>query len=770
MIGSSGRWPRGRVLAVALLVAAVAVSVGTLISRGAPAGAAPSLPAAPAECTPGETKVSGVIPDGCYGEHPVSAYDISYKVGVSPSSWGANIMGFLTKLAFNVGTWFVSLAQWAIGWAFKFPIGDYTEAATSLSESYRVRIFGGELGVSLFTVAWTVLFAYVGFNVLRSKASMALGELVTSVVLVACSVFFVGHLGGYVRAMWDLESSAGAAMLVAANPESDIDPATAGRDDIDRAVFEVQQRLHTVFIAESYDLINWGEPLRGACADQRDKILEDDVDTSAWFDFRDTIDIFDTGLLGTGDNPYQLMADRDGCDVPAAFNAKPTSGRLGSALLCMAASIAVGLVLTAMALTMVVGNFAVVVLFGLAPFLMLLAAFPGAGRRLGWMWLTTLVQAVLVDLGIAFLLSMMLTVMRIVLDVTAANSDGSGGRPLIERMVLVLCLVLVMSAARTRMIAGGQGTAGRIADNLTNVRLGGGGAAWQGPQGTRGFDFGKIGASFETGARRALLVGTAAVALGAGRLFQERMRERRMWHNTVKARLMGDQLSAVTDRGYIGSDPVGSASGVMVRNGFPDPAGLPPGVGPGLPPGAGGLGGLPGGGAGELVLADRHGRVIGRDEAALGADANLWQRAIRAYEGGDKAQGMYFQKMAQLHHNYESLHARPGATDPRGRYERQALAVREEYMRAAGVNVAPEVDTPWASPGLGHTRPDAIAPPIAAPGKSRRFDEVVRQAQVLPSWGWRKPWLWSSMHRGRVVQRQAPLLAEQTARQRGYDI
>ena len=283
-------------------------------------------------------------------------------------------------------------------------------------------------------------------------------------------------------------------MLVAADPNSDVSPADADKDDIDGAIRDVQVRLHTVFIAEPYDLLQWGGPLQEPCATRRDQILSGDVPTSLWYDVRDWLD-GGSGVLGTGTDA--LMGELSECRQHAEFNAEPTWERLGSAILCMGASIAVGLVITAMGVTMVLGNFVVVMLFGVSPFLLMFAALPGSGRRLGWMWLTTLVQAVVVDLGLAFVLSMTLTLMQIVLDVTSPAPDGTGGRPLLERMVLLLVLGMLLSVVRSRMLTASQSSAGRFADNMSNVRVGGGGVPWQGPAGSMGVNFHAVGNAVE---------------------------------------------------------------------------------------------------------------------------------------------------------------------------------------------------------------------------------------------------------------------------------
>ena len=135
-------------------------------------------------------------------------------------------------------------------------------------------------------------------------------------------------------------------------------------------------------------------------------------------------------------------------------------------------------------------------------------------------------QAVVAVVGMSFLLSTLLITLKRTLGATADMG-------LIERFFIVVVLIGLMSQARTRLLAGAQSTAGRFADNLTNVRLGGGGAAWQGPMGSMGPNLAAAGDAYSN------LV--QATAVGASRTFAQRRREARAWHNTIKARRRGDR-------------------------------------------------------------------------------------------------------------------------------------------------------------------------------------------------------------------------------------
>ena len=51
---------------------------------------------------------------------------------------------------------------------------------------------------------------------------------------------------------------------------------------------------------------------------------------------------------------------------------------------------------------------------------------------------------------------------------------------LVERFFIMNLLVIVVALGRKRMLAGGASASGRFVDNMTNLRLGGGGTPWQG--------------------------------------------------------------------------------------------------------------------------------------------------------------------------------------------------------------------------------------------------------------------------------------------------
>jgi hypothetical protein len=679
---------RGAAVLVALVVAVV-LSLGMTVSRGAPADAAPARPEAPLECDPA-TATDGLLPDGCYGPYPVHNYDINYSSG---HFWEVdrNFVGMMTQIAFDVGTWFVRLAQWSVGWAFQFDISQYNSVGLDISKGYQDGFFEGDR-FFLFALAYAVLFAYVAYNILRNKAAMALGELVASVVLVAFCSFLVANQGGYMKDTWRLMNEASASLLVAAEGR---DPTQATSSDITTAVHSLQSQLHDVFVAQPYDHINWGRSLKGTpCEGARNQAL-------------------DKGPHDNDDEPRDRMEDA-GCDAEADFNADPSASRLGGAVLSMVASGFIATVLSGMGLTVVASKFVALLLFAMAPFIGLFAAFPGAGRRWGWLWLTTLVQAIVAVVGMSFLLSVLLIALRKTLEVTAQIG-------LVERYFIVIVLISLLSMARTRMLAGAQSTAGRFADNLTNVRMGGGGQQWQGPIGSSGVNLGGVGAAYTS------LVGGAAI--GLQRTVAQRMRERRAWHNIIKARRQGDRMAGLLHKTFY-SDAPGGTHGPGPRYGYGNPAS--PGGGP--DDGPGGPGGAVPEPESEFSPATHQVRLD-----------RMSQRGRRPYEMANIAGGLgwhaerrYWGAIDAARRDYKATIDRGGdPTKARKRYNAAASAADRGYSRHTGQR--PNVFAPpWTDRGeVSKKEMKATRRPEPPASGRRLIHEVIVQEQQAS--GWRFP-------------------------------
>jgi hypothetical protein len=157
------------------------------------------------------------------------------------------------------------------------------------------------------------------------------------------------------------------------------------------------------------------------------------------------------------------------CAPLADFNKDPSGTRLMGAILMMVSTIIIGVLLTLIALTIVVGKFIALLCFAVAPMAAMVCILPGWGRKLAWTWVSTLGQVILAVIGMSFLLSLLLLALMALAQLTA-------GVTLIERFLLMNLIVLIVWSARRSMLASGQRLAGRMAEFMSAPR--GTGMTW----------------------------------------------------------------------------------------------------------------------------------------------------------------------------------------------------------------------------------------------------------------------------------------------------
>ncbi len=684
---------------------------------------------------------SGLLPDGCWGSFPSNNYDIGYHEGAW-NHFDRRFYGWWTGFFFDLGKGATQVSLWSIGWAYNFDISEYDQFGLIIGEDYRTNLTENP-PFHLVEIAWLSLFAWAGFNALRGKLAMAGGEIVVSILLVGLSTFLMTHRADYMESTWELMDKASSALLVAGQGK---DPAGAD-DDVGPAVRDVQKQIHGVFVEQPYDYLNWGHPLAGPCADARNEALA-------------------LGPHGSDDTARDLMGDAD-CDAEVDFNETPNGTRLLGTLLSMLASFVVSFVLLAVALTVVIAKFGALLLFALAPFAALAAIFPAGGRRVAWLWFTTLMQMVGAVIGMSFLLSVLLLGVRRLLEETAEVG-------LVERFFIVNLCVLVVAMARRRLLAGGAASAGRLADNLTNVRLGGGGATWQGPSASAGANLLNI----DRGMRQAAWGAGAAAAVG-GRIIAQRLRERRAWHNTLKARIAGDKRAGV-GRGVVHksyySDAPGGSSGPGPRGGYND-AGSPGGPPPGGPPPGGGAGARPGAGPGPRPRGGPG--AGGRPRPTAGRPVQTPRaRAAAAAADGRTHDATYWGALDSAGNLYRADAGRAASpaqhAAAKARYTAHVRGYRDRYEKATG-GVAPMHPEPWAGGtgrgadgggwrpepgghgGDGRSRPPAERGRPAAP-EARPFRQINEVVVTEPVASWRYP-----------IRRVTGGLFNRATRQRGRD-
>ena len=422
----------------------------------------------------------GFLPAECWGSFPTENYDINYDGG----DWKAfdrKIYGWLTDFAFGIGKSATQVSLWSVGWAYRYEIDRFTGFSQRISDNFRFNlteaVFGknclgrrggdhgapgcGDTSFRLIDICWLVLFGFVAINVLRGRASLAFGEVLVSVVLMVLATVLVHNYVTYMQSTWDFMDAATVDLLVVGSGEK------PGASDVtkDQVLRETQSRLHQAFVEDPYDYINWSHILAGDCAEARDQALL-------------------SGPHGSSGPPRELM-EAAGCTDEKNYNHKPTNTRLLAAIISAVASVMAAVFLITVGLTVVLAKFVTLMLFTLLPFAVLVVVLPGGGRRLFWMWAASVGQAVGAVVGMGFLLALMLQALK---ELFAITEDVS----MVERFVLMLLLVALLMGARRRLLASGQAVATRWADNLSNVRLGGGGAAWQGATGGQGVAYGGV--------------------------------------------------------------------------------------------------------------------------------------------------------------------------------------------------------------------------------------------------------------------------------------
>jgi hypothetical protein len=425
-------------------VAAAALLVGIVLlgsARAASATPSQSTPPADSPCaTPGaDAGALTVLPDDCWGRYPSSHYDI----GCDEGAWnhiGRKVYCTFTDLNFQAARGATALTLWLVEWSYGFGVYDRLGGhAITIAESYERNLIG-PLGLS--DVVWFAAVAWAGFAALKGKLTMAAGELVVSVVLAVLAGVFLANPAGYLQGLFDTMGSTSGALFATASGE----PPPEDGVDADAVLAPLQAEIHSAFVEQPYDILDWGAPLTGQCATARDQILAD-------------------GPHGNDDEPRDAM-NAAGCSDAADFNHEPNGTRLFGAVLTMVAALIMAVLITLVAVTVVAAQVVAIVLFSVAPFALLAGVLPAGGRALAWAWLGALGRVVLAVVGMSFLLSLLLLTVQAIL---AGTTDAS----LVERFALLNLTVVVMFVARKRILAGGHNLASQLAQRMSSRRIGG---------------------------------------------------------------------------------------------------------------------------------------------------------------------------------------------------------------------------------------------------------------------------------------------------------
>jgi hypothetical protein len=359
-------------------------------------------------------------------DHPLKAYDI----GCDEGSWNA----FLRKmwcaaqsLPFAIGKWFIGIGTEMLTWALEFRVADtLTPVASMLSRVYDASLVG-PLGIR--NLAWTVALFVGGWNIMRARWAHGAREIALTFLIAIFGGMVLANPAGYLEGAVDMAQATSGAVL------ESVDGAVSSQPDQDADA--VRDRLAGVlrrsFVAEPYDLINWGESLDGECAAARDQIL-------------------DSGPWGDDDRPREIMRAA-GCEEQADFNHNPSDERAAASLTVAVASVMITILMVAMAIAVFAAQITLVALFSVASLVWAVALFP-QGRDLLWLWISRLVWAVLITFASIFLLSWSAITVTAVLDATTDLS-------IVQRCLIAIVVVGVAYRMRSAVEKGiGNATAG----------------------------------------------------------------------------------------------------------------------------------------------------------------------------------------------------------------------------------------------------------------------------------------------------------------------
>jgi hypothetical protein len=333
-----------------------------------------------------------------------------------------------------LGKWAIGVGTDVMGWALEFQLADaLTPVAGSLARLYDTSLIG-PLGVR--DLAWTLAMFVAGWHLLRGRGARGASEIASTFLIACIGSIVLANPQGYLEGTIALAQNTSGAVLEAIDdtlqPNSPSGDATAVRDRLD----DIMRRS---FVAEPYDLVNWGEPLSGACAAARDEIL-------------------DRGPWGSDDEPRDIMRS-GGCEEQANFNHDPTDSRAAASLVVMGASIATTVLLVAIALVVFLAQLTLVAMFAGASLCWVVALFPGVGRDLLWWWLSRLAWAVMATVGATFVLGWLAVTVTAALNATTEFS-------IIQRCLVALLIVAFAFRLRSQIGRQAEALSRRFGDRV----------------------------------------------------------------------------------------------------------------------------------------------------------------------------------------------------------------------------------------------------------------------------------------------------------------
>lgn len=406
---------------------------------------------APRPCAEPGAAGDGIVPDGCWGPFPSSHYEIGCDSG-SLTDVKSTVYCTGTDWTFQAGRVSTAVSLWGVEWAYGLfsadderldTVGNIVETSTDALEA---EVIGP---LRLTHLAWLLAIAWAANVALRGRLALAGSEIAVSILLAGLAGFILANPSGYLRGAFDtLDTTSNAILMTTTNVGratgddttgdvylnvADGGAQTAGGRGsvVQRALAPVQERLHNVFVAQPYDELNWGsrvDELDAPCEAARNRILA-------------------FGPRADGDQARELMEEAN-CEREASFNENATAQRFFSAAVTTVSAGAIALLITIIAFTIVVAKIAAIALVIVAPFAALSAILTAGGRRLALLWLSRLLQILLVVMGMSLVLALLLQLMRAVVPFIASAG-------LIERFAVLNLIVVAMFLIRRSLLSAG---------------------------------------------------------------------------------------------------------------------------------------------------------------------------------------------------------------------------------------------------------------------------------------------------------------------------
>ncbi|MPY95291.1 MAG: hypothetical protein GEV08_20230 [Acidimicrobiia bacterium] len=431
-------------------------------SSTSPSSVSPSSATVPPTATtlpPEPAPVNRLVPGGQYGDFPLDAYDYMYStnedgkddflgvdipgvnlnlpVPTSQEQGRRTVTGMIASWAFAATVTIVKLALLIVGWAFDFPL---LSLLADLVRDAVNHLEGSFIGPSGLRAGVAVLAAFIaGWYLLTARLIHGLREALIGVVMIALAGMMVSNIDRYYQAA--SEFGAGISSVIVG---------LAG-DSQGNGVDAVQTGMAQALVAEPWALLNYGNPLEGACAQAGREVLA-------------------RGPHGTSGTPRQIMRDA-GCREEAAFNQNPTTERAIDAGLLFLGVLPAALFMILVAFSLLIAQFRLAIAFVIAPGALLLGAIAST-RHLAGRWALFAVKAMLGIIAPVVVLSAMALIDLLILTGIDFNVTVGGVRiDLIAKLVLINAANLALWMKR-RVVADGIYKATTVKADRALVRAG----------------------------------------------------------------------------------------------------------------------------------------------------------------------------------------------------------------------------------------------------------------------------------------------------------